>query len=90
MFEAVLASLIIGFGLGVLYSETKSNAKKRARYVRRNKIIEEKNRITNQMTQWDTDHPIKLLSKPKKGKVIFKHNHDQMTDAEFKKALRTI
>lgn len=88
MVAVIFISLLAGFGTGVIYSEVKQNNRRKARYNRRNKIIEKKWELLDRLIRWDIDHPILMLNTPKKGRTIFKGNSNKMTEDEYQIALR--
>lgn len=88
MVAVIIISLLAGFGTGIVYSEAKHSRRKRARYDRRNEIIEKKWALLDRLIRWDIDHPILMLNTPKKGGMIFKGNSDKMTEEEYQIARR--
>lgn len=88
MIAVIFISLLAGFGCGFVCSEVKHDRRKKARYNRRNEIIEKKWALLDRLIRWDIDHPILMLNTPKKGGVIFKGNSDKMTEEEYQRALR--
>lgn len=92
--KIVIMGLMLGmFAFGYFVGTEKVHIKKELKQARRNAIINLKNRIFNEIYEWDYRHPknsepTAYLEEENKGKVIYKGNVDQMTEEEFAGAIR--
>lgn len=89
MAKLILITISTGVGviLGFIIASIKTQTKQRRKRERRQRIIDYKKKVIDEICRWDVEHPKLLLMPPAKGKLIFKGGADKMSAGEFKAAL---
>lgn len=88
--KVIMILMLASYAFGYFVGTEKNHIKKQIKRARRNAILKLKNRICNEIYEWDYRHssdPL-LLTRGEQAVVSYKMNMDDMTEEEFQKMIR--